>query len=395
MSLIFKIRNLSASGRASYVFGDLFTEDILNEISFELTGSIDYEVEYLNERNYGRYITLENEDNCYFIAISHFGLVESRNSYMQSVSTAYTDYLNYGQLNPEKSISFSYYSLYYEGNNRTGLLKFYYRLMKTFGCRFLNEEYLMGGNIVNLPFTNVTEIINSRNRLRGRNSANQSSYITNEGQYYHFYGKTFGANSKETVLMCYAMSSIADKTIRLFQITDNDSQRLGTEDREAIESLGAIEIIGSGYDFDEDDSNNLFRQDPSEIRNQVLFNFNLLSKLGPKKCTFCDCKIDSLIHAAHIWPIAAIREQAINHEEKKSHAVDPDNGLWLCQNHHKLYDTDIMKINSNTAEFSISLNDDDINYTTYITTNTVIPNIHINRTFSYYISKRLEFYSNI
>lgn len=388
----FKIRAKSVSSRSQYQFEDIMTPDVLTDILQRINQTSDYEVEWIDERNEGRYIILELEGVHHIISISNYGLVEGRNQYMQSVATAYTDYLNYKKNNKDVEVYFSYYSVYYEGNNKTNLLKFYYRLMKTFNCTFLNEEYIMSGNIINEPFNTVIDIIDSRNRLRQRNQANKSSYVTDEGPFYHFYGKTFGANSKETVLICYALSAVADKKIRLFQILDNESRSLGREDTAAIESLGKIEIVGEGYDF-YDDSYELRTKAPDEIRDQVSFTYNLLDKLGEKKCAFCDCKIDRLIHAAHVWPIAAIkREEGLSLEEKKQHAIDADNGLWLCQNHHKLFDTNILNIVDGETEFKDYNDLFNLDYLNYITTNNRLDNSVTNDNFNYYLNKRINSY---
>ena len=387
----FKIRSLSVSRKATYQFREIMTEDVLMEIAKKLTNQDIYEVEWLEKRNEGRYIFLETDEHVYFISISNYGLVTGRNSYMQNVATAYTDFLNF---QTDKSKEFCYYSVYYEGNNKTNLLKFYYKLMKTFGCRFINEDYIMGGHIINTPYTTVKEIIRSRNALRVTNLSNQSSYITEEGDFYHFYGKTFGANSKETVLICYALSAIADKTIRLFQIADNDSVSLGKEDQKMIEMLGKIEIVGVGYDFDEN-SNELKEKDPNDIRDQVRFNFNLLSRLGEKQCIMCDCKIDSLIHAAHVWPIASIKgDTNLSLEEKREHAISEHNGVWLCQNHHKLFDMNFISINHNSSVINQNLSECNKNFLEYITTKLFIPENYITREFNNYLNRRHEYYNS-
>ena len=55
-----------------------------------------------------------------------------------------------------------------------------------------------------------------------------------------------------------------------------------------------------------------------------------------------ECKIDRIIQAAHIYPVASIRKRDdLEFEEKFKLAVDADNGMWLCENHHKLFDSGI------------------------------------------------------
>lgn len=260
--------------------------------------------------------------------------------------------------------------------------------MKTLGCSFLNEEHIMGRNIINTPFTNVKDIIQTRNGSSGRNSSNKPSYITEEGEFYHLYGKTFGANSKETVLMCYALSAISDKKIRLFQITDNNSKSLGRDDLESLQYTEKIIVIDGGYDFDE--STNLLREkDPNDIRDQAKFNYNLLARLGSKMCSICDCKIDGLIQAAQVWPIAAIKSQeSMSLEDKKYHAINEHNGIWLCQNHHKLFDLHIIKFDNNEVVIDEGLEIENKNFVELITTKHNIPQNIITNEFNRYLAKR-------
>ena len=47
--------------------------------------------------------------------------------------------------------------------------------------------------------------------------------------------------------------------------------------------------------------------------------YNLLEKLGDKKCALCECEIPQIIQGAHIWPVADIKmNNNINQDEKTS-----------------------------------------------------------------------------
>ena len=66
---------------------------------------------------------------------------------------------------------------------------------------------------------------------------------------------------------------------------------------------------------------------------------NLFNKLGNKHCALCNCEIPELIQGAHIWPVSSIkRAPALTLEQRLEYALDGDNGLWLCENHHKMFD---------------------------------------------------------
>ena len=74
-----------------------------------------------------------------------------------------------------------------------------------------------------------------------------------------------------------------------------------------------------------------------------LYTVHLLDRIGPKKCALCSCEIQEIIQGAHIWPVSIIKKQALSYDEKFAHAVSGNNGMWLCQNHHKLFDESIIQ----------------------------------------------------
>ena len=84
--------------------------------------------------------------------------------------------------------------------------------MKTIGIKFANPDLGLEHTILK-EYSTVKDMILARNTLREANSGNKSTYITDEGDYYHIYGKTIGANQKETTLLCFAISAITDKPV--------------------------------------------------------------------------------------------------------------------------------------------------------------------------------------
>lgn len=211
--------------------------------------------------------------------------------------------------------------------------------MKTAGTVFLNENDHLKNPV--LAFNSVADIIAHRNLNRGRNSGNNSSYLTiDENNILQVYGKTYGANKYETTLLCLAISEITNRKIELYEIKEGDLTILPALAREVILGFGRIDIITSDLtleraEFEENDS----LRSPTYI-------YNLLEKLGDKKCTFCDCEIPQLIQGAHIWPVASIKKREnISADQKLQYAIDGNNGLWLCNNHHKLFDINLLLIN--------------------------------------------------
>ena len=103
----------------------------------------------------------------------------------------------------------------------------------------------------------------------------------------------------------------------------------------------------------------------NNLRNQTLFRNNIRAKGIPMKCAVCGCDIENILEAAHIWGVAQIKDEngktinklisttklkdLIDDSEDNEFKNDPfykkyvlansgDNGIWLCKNHHKLFD---------------------------------------------------------
>lgn len=355
------------------------TKEILNDIAYRLLKTTDYDIDWINERNKGRLITLETEKTIYYINLSQTGKVRGRNYQIQSIPTALSIFL-FEQKFIKKHCHFCFYFLPFDGNNETNYMLFFYRVMKTIGIYFINADYGLEHTIL-IKYNNVKEIINSRNILKSTNSGNKSTYITDEGDYYHIYGKTFGANQKETTLLCFAISAITDKPVKLFQILDNDSTEISEQDKKAIVNYSSsygkflIEILDDSYQFDGDDSDKV----KDNLRSPQ-FIYNLLSKYdGEKKCALCGCKIERIIQAAHIYPVASIRRRKdLSFASKLKLAVDKDNGIWLCENHHKLFDSGLIWFEEGKLCISHKLNAEDLIYVKQVTTIMSIESKYIN-----------------
>lgn len=368
MKPTFKINRLGFQEK-SPTYDTFLTKEILEDICFRICETKDFNVVWIESRNIGRLITLETNDTINYINLSQTGRIEGRNYQVQSVPTALSIFLK-EELNHKKSSSFWFYFLPFEGDNETKYMLFFYRVMMTVGIKFLNPDFGLHHTKL-IPYSSVHEMIYSRNRLRNTNSANQSTFITDEGDYYHIYGKTFGANQKETTLLCFAMSAITDKPIKLFQIIDNESTAISERDKEAIIKYSRVhgnkfvEILDDSYQFDNDISDKV----KDDLRSPK-FIYNLLNKFGgEKKCVLCECKIDRIIQAAHIYPVADIRRRTdLDFDNKFRLAIDADNGIWLCENHHKLFDSGLIWFEEGHICFSDKLNEEDLTFVKKVTT---------------------------
>jgi len=374
----FVIKNKFQKKDTSY--RDLLTPEILADISLKVTGRSDYTCDFDDTGyNIGRLVELEYQGKKNYISISETN-IRSRNSSFQSLPSALARYII--DENSNKEISF-YLHPSIVGNYETPYFIFMYRLMKTAKINFLNEEQYLEHPVS--PFTTVADIIANKEQIRNTNRGNKSTYITrgsnNELQ---IFGKTYGANKYETTILCLALSEIATSKIQLFQIGEGGLTELPEKAREAIESLGKVEIYTSDrtiekIDFEENDS----------LRS-IEYVYNLLEKLGDKKCSLCGCEIPQIIQGAHIWPVSEIkRDNSLSQDEKLACALDGENGLWLCQNHHKLLDSNILRISETGAvQYQSAVNVTDMSFLKEITKHALLQENILSDQFTNYLRKR-------
>ncbi len=317
------------------LYQNILTEDILTDVCRRITGRAEFTVAFDNTGyNKGRLAILEYQGNTSYISFSETENT-GRNSSFQSFPSALVSYHRAGNLNKE----IYFYFLPSEGNNETPYFIFMYRLMKTAGTILLNEDQYLENDIT--PFNSVSDLIAQRDLNRGRNRGNSSTYVTvDEDDTVQIFGKTYGASKYETTLLCLAIYEVNSK-VELYEIGEGGLRELPELAREVIVSLG-IRVITSDLVIERDQEefeNNDSLRSPTYI-------YNLLEKLGEKKCSLCDCEVPQIIQGAHIWPVASIKRlRDINQDAKLQSALDGNNGLWLCNNHHKLFDIDYLYIN--------------------------------------------------
>lgn len=358
----------------------MLTPAILSDVCEKVTGETEYDCDFDNEGyNIGRLAVLEYQGKTTYISFSEVE-IRSRNSSFQSFPSALSRYIL--EANDNKEICF-YFHPDTKGNFETDYFNFMYRLMLTAKVTFLNAGDYLNQPIV--PFLSPEDILIHKERIRSRNSGNRSTYITrgvhNQIQ---IFGKTYGANKYETTILCLAISEIATTDVELYEIGEGGLTALPQTSKDAIQSLGVVKIFTSNrtierQDFEENDS----------LRSAE-YIYNLLEKLGDKKCALCGCNIPQIIQGAHIWPVASIkRENHLTPEEKLTQALDGDNGLWLCQNHHKLFDVDIIRISENrVVSYKNTLNNTQKDYLTDITGINEISDNVVNDGFVEYLTKR-------
>ena len=255
--------------------------------------------------------------------------------------------------------------------------------MKTAKVNFLNEQESLNNEII--PFASPEDIVLHKDNIRNKNLSNKSTYITRNTQNnLQIFGKTYGASKYETTSLCLALSQISETKIELYEIAEGGLTKLPKNSKLAIESLGIVTIYTSNRTIEREH----FEQNDSLRSAEYIYN--LFEKLGDKKCALCECDIPQIIQGAHIWPVAEIKkENCLTLNEKLDLAIDGDNGLWLCQNHHKLLDVNILRLfEDGSLKYKTSLTVTQSKYVKEITEITELSDTTVNEGFTKYLTKR-------
>lgn len=362
-----------------------------------------YEVVFENRSN-GQYIVVETDREKKWITLSadYTRIPEdggSTNAYfVQFIPMTIADYyLN--ETDKLKSME-----LYLKGidHNRakTRAQQIYYRLAKTVGIKILNEfefDTAIRRNIA-FPFESVEEWKKARTEMSTANRGNKSSYIIENEDSYVFYGKTFGANGRESVFILYVLANLIkeeNKKIYLYEVSDNGSFAFESSPNEesqkfkkVLKDLNVVYYADS-IEYVENEEYETLSDDNRDARYQAEFMRNLLYKFNSKKdengnvilgsdgkpiivddikrCYLCNCDIQRLIIASHIHRVTDINKLDLPFSEKRKLAVDGDNGLWLCANHDKLFEYGLIYFEDNMLKISDSLTENQKKYVKYLT----------------------------
>lgn len=316
--------------KISLGFKRVLSPEILRDICVRLTGQTSYVIEELaGSYNQGRLLTVLYNGITNYVSLSE-SRIEGRNSSVQSVSTALKVY--YSDPNPNKQLW--YYFIPYTGNPFTEYHLVYYRLMMTAGIKFVNINHYYPLPI--LPYDSVDDIIKERSYNQSRNRRNNSSFVSKTVDRIQLYAKTYGANKYESTVFGVALSKLADRPIDVFAVSEQDLKNLPASSLKTFDTLGNISVYTTSLKL-----NRTVPDGEESLRlRSAAYNYNLLNRIGMKKCAICGCEIPEIIQGAHIWGVSDIRNfESINDEQKYIHAISGHNGLWLCQNHHKLFDS--------------------------------------------------------
>lgn len=369
------------------LYDRILTNEILRDICARVTGQNDFVlIRDTSTYNKGRLIIIEYEGVKNFVSLSEVS-VEGRNQSVQSIPTAINLY--YADSNPNKRLY--YYFMPHNGNYFTDYHLLYFRLLKTAGIIFLNLNSYYHKNIN--EFENVDELIAERNDNREANRANNSSFISKTSDKVQIYAKTYGASKYESTLLAIAVAAITDRPIDLYNICEQDLTRLPKSSLNTLQVIGNISIYDTSITLEKRTFINQAKN--NEFRSPI-YQRNMLQRLGRKRCALCGCEIPEIIQGAHVWGVADIaRDNHFSDDLKFYHAISGENGLWLCQNHHKLFDSHYISFNmEGNILIPNNLRVEYIQFIKNITDNNTLPPEIITDNFRWYLSQRNVSFDN-
>lgn len=344
----------------THLLGDI-SKDEYKDIVNRSIGNVDFIVkEDFRGHNSGQYIKLKIADTIKYICLSRKIASESRNAFiLQNFPSAYQHYLE--EKNPKKL--FEYYIRDFSTSHPPFAI-FSYKLLLTGEIKILNlDKVRVSENAIlfdyTTPFNDYKQMRTYRLSLSKRNSSNNSTTFEENDDEISVYGKSYGANGRETTAICLALSRLVPgKNIKLYNVNETDKNHLADIDpanRYILENIG-IELNDDRMDFESNDEKVIAK------RNTRLFHYNLLQKYKEKKCYLCGCDIEKVIQGAHIYSSTDILHSSLSEEEKTKQIVDADNGIWLCANHHLLFDYLLIYFKERYLYASDTLNKNQIEY---------------------------------
>lgn len=157
------------------------------------------------------------------------------------------------------------------------------------------------------------------------------------------------------------------------------------------------------------------------LRNQELFKNNIRQKGIQTKCYLCGCEIEHILEAAHLWGVGNIKNATSeeintiiskpemrgligNNNEHRNElfykkyvlANSGDNGVWLCSNHHGLFDSNYYCFDSESGKILIKLDASEESkiFFDLITYNDKLPDEVLTPRTRTFLSKRQEIFQD-
>lgn len=328
---------------------------MIKDICKKSLGETNYRIiEDYRGHNTGQYIKLKKNDILKYICLSGEDSSASRNSFiLQNFPTAYQHFLE-----DKHSNKFFEYYIRDVSKEHPPYTIFSYKLLLTGNIKILNINEVKPSERTDYdfrtPFYDFKQMRKFRLDLQSRNSGNSSTLFEETDDEISVYGKTYGANGRETTAICLALKNLTELPIKVYNVNETDPQHRASVDQAnkyILDYLG-VYIDNGSMDLIKDDEG-------VAKRDSRRYHYNLLQKFKEKKCYLCGCDIEYLIIGSHIKRVTdIIHDKKMTEEEKTKEIIDGDNGFWLCANHDKMFEygliyfeNDILKIRDNLSDY--------------------------------------------
>ena len=352
------------------------------------------------------YDRLQEEGDEYDFGGSHY----HANSYLKQGTPALFNYY-FAEKRNNAAVTLSFYLLDLNRTYPHNLFNILsYRELNTIGFKILNidevnfDAYrLVGCNIgdtTNIAYPSFNKYMNDIAIISSRNRSNVPSYLKCEehlapgnfyAEKYIYTFKSLSAQGYDTLFRVWCMKVLADKEKtaiefrlgRQYFAYDREERRIADRLTGPIQEVFANAKINITYFSDDafmiekniEEDAYLRARRQNDPRNQQLFRNNIRKKGIPTWCIVCGNDNPRILEAAHIWDVSSIRnasEEVINdflRINNLNELIDPnnghknelffkkycltnsgDNGVWLCSNHHGLFDRNYFCFDSDNGK---------------------------------------------
>lgn len=292
-----------------------------------------------------------------------------------------------------------------------------YRELESIGFKILNIENIdftdyerQCSSTVNkkhLAFGSFNKYIRDISYISERNSGNKSSFLKVEEHYddgycvdkYVYILKALSAQGYDSLLRCWCMKILADrqntkiefKIGRQYFGYERDKPCISENLTGPINNImkkAGLNIEPTTYEeflneVKTDDNDYIRHKEANNLRNQSLFRKNMRRIGMPEVCVICGEDNTRILEAAHLWEVSKISKATkqeidefiqnntidsildLNNEhrdelfyKKYKIANAGENGVWMCNNHHGLFDSNYFCIDSEDGKILLKFGDD-------------------------------------
>ena len=383
---------------------DFISNDDFQQMCYEATGSKKYILKWLNEDknitsgerkynyNVGSVVTIKFNDKITYITLG-YPFNDGRNSYFQQIGPAYRRFLE----DQSQDKNFMFYALPINrpqnfGKVLTTYHHFMYSILSAAGISGNWLEFLE-----NEPakFQNIEKLIGVRNRLSKKNNNASYVYFDSEEDAFFLFLKTYGASKYESFFLALAVINIEkNKRIEIRELEEGELTGLPIWAQRHIEDVSKGRVLCHSLEMEMDEHREPVIMFPPSLRTPR-YRVNVLKRCGSEICAFCEEKDSRNIQAAHIWDVHKIRVLALENEdniELWDYASDGYNGLWLCSEHHRPFDSNTLLIDEEGCIlFNTMISEKVIKNFRNSITKTKIDQKFITKQFLFYLRKRRKY----